>query len=125
MAERVPGSPEPPGAQDSAPNTIQLINVLVMREGETVSAKWGIHPQLKKDLIPAEWEELSEHMNRSEEHTSELQSQSNLVCRLLLEKKKKNKREDSKYEKRLHLYQVGEFKQRTGGVVASSSRSVP
>src|SRR2546430_7211597 len=29
---------------------------------------------------------------RSEEHTSELQSQSNLVCRLLLEKKKK--RED-------------------------------
>src|SRR5688572_32068474 len=28
---------------------------------------------------------------RSEEHTSELQSQSNLVCRLLLEKKKQNK----------------------------------
>src|SRR2546430_12568738 len=27
---------------------------------------------------------------RSEEHTSELQSQSNLVCRLLLEKKKKS-----------------------------------
>src|SRR2546430_7134045 len=27
---------------------------------------------------------------RSEEHTSELQSQSNLVCRLLLEKKKNN-----------------------------------
>src|SRR2546430_10378492 len=30
---------------------------------------------------------------RSEEHTSELQSQSNLVCRLLLEKKKKNNSE--------------------------------
>src|SRR5437016_10784102 len=29
--------------------------------------------------------------NRSEEHTSELQSLTNLVCRLLLEKKKKNK----------------------------------
>src|SRR2546427_7969256 len=29
---------------------------------------------------------------RSEEHTSELQSQSNLVCRLLLEKKKINQR---------------------------------
>src|SRR6266478_9988899 len=28
-------------------------------------------------------------ISRSEEHTSELQSQSNLVCRLLLEKKKK------------------------------------
>src|SRR2546430_3843428 len=31
---------------------------------------------------------LGDHV-RSEEHTSELQSQSNLVCRLLLEKKKK------------------------------------
>src|SRR5688572_13087985 len=30
--------------------------------------------------------------HRSEEHTSELQSQSNLVCRLLLEKKKKTKK---------------------------------
>src|SRR2546430_9245308 len=39
---------------------------------------------------------ISEHHSygqneRSEEHTSELQSQSNLVCRLLLEKKKKKK----------------------------------
>src|SRR2546427_9215842 len=33
---------------------------------------------------------------RSEEHTSELQSQSNLVCRLLLEKKKKKKRSKRK-----------------------------
>src|SRR2546427_1313487 len=31
---------------------------------------------------------------RSEEHTSELQSQSNLVCRLLLEKKKKKRKDD-------------------------------
>src|SRR2546427_9316792 len=30
-------------------------------------------------------------VKRSEEHTSELQSQSNLVCRLLLEKKKKKR----------------------------------
>src|SRR2546430_9045382 len=36
------------------------------------------HPDLRRILM---W--------RSEEHTSELQSQSNLVCRLLLEKKKK------------------------------------
>src|SRR2546430_8651537 len=34
-------------------------------------------------------QEVSEMQERSEEHTSELQSQSNLVCRLLLEKKKK------------------------------------
>src|SRR2546430_5732582 len=33
---------------------------------------------------------------RSEEHTSELQSQSNLVCRLLLEKKKHNTKPVSK-----------------------------
>src|SRR2546427_5188242 len=33
---------------------------------------------------------MSLSTKRSEEHTSELQSQSNLVCRLLLEKKKKN-----------------------------------
>src|SRR5688572_32679909 len=33
--------------------------------------------------------------SRSEEHTSELQSQSNLVCRLLLEKKKKNTKKKS------------------------------
>src|SRR2546430_13529405 len=32
---------------------------------------------------------IVEGFNRSEEHTSELQSQSNLVCRLLLEKKKR------------------------------------
>src|SRR5256885_3629922 len=32
------------------------------------------------------------HARRSEEHTSELQSPCNLVCRLLLEKKKKNSR---------------------------------
>src|SRR2546430_12050607 len=34
-------------------------------------------------------DELFVDLVRSEEHTSELQSQSNLVCRLLLEKKKK------------------------------------
>src|SRR5688572_31525613 len=34
--------------------------------------------------------------DRSEEHTSELQSQSNLVCRLLLEKKKKKNKKTKK-----------------------------
>src|SRR2546427_6258786 len=34
----------------------------------------------------------SQASQRSEEHTSELQSQSNLVCRLLLEKKKQDNR---------------------------------
>src|SRR2546430_11166568 len=39
-------------------------------------------------LSPHSTERQREH--RSEEHTSELQSQSNLVCRLLLEKKKRS-----------------------------------
>src|SRR5688572_31765505 len=39
-------------------------------------------------------------LHRSEEHTSELQSQSNLVCRLLLEKKKKKKKKQIKSKKK-------------------------
>src|SRR5690606_39624630 len=35
------------------------------------------------------------HVSRSEEHTSELQSRENLVCRLLLEKKKKQQRKST------------------------------
>src|SRR2546427_5291793 len=42
-------------------------------------------------LCPHEREGLTGGSDRSEEHTSELQSQSNLVCRLLLEKKKKKR----------------------------------
>src|SRR5690625_6275081 len=37
-------------------------------------------------------EQISVRRPRSEEHTSELQSRGHLVCRLLLEKKKKNER---------------------------------
>src|SRR5438270_6881006 len=46
-------------------------NVPVANKSERKAARLGLQPR------------------RSEEHTSELQSQSNLVCRLLLEKKKK------------------------------------
>src|SRR2546430_5646988 len=41
--------------------------------------------KIERALSSAKWERYSGV--RSEEHTSELQSQSNLVCRLLLEKK--------------------------------------
>src|SRR2546427_3605116 len=59
-------------------------------------ARVGLKPTMWKtghSLIKQKMKEL-----RSEEHTSELQSQSNLVCRLLLEKKKKteNDRANSK-----------------------------
>src|SRR3989454_8110807 len=40
---------------------------------------------------------------RSEEHTSELQSPCNLVCRLLLEKKKNNKSEESTHVKTVNV----------------------
>src|SRR2546430_6684587 len=44
-------------------------------------------PVMKYDKTPQQVVDF--YKDRSEEHTSELQSQSNLVCRLLLEKKKK------------------------------------
>src|SRR6516164_3678644 len=48
------------------------------------SARVFVHAEPGEDLLP-------QTLERSEEHTSELQSQFHLVCRLLLEKKKKNK----------------------------------
>src|SRR5690606_40012699 len=44
---------------------------------------------------PAEEKLIRELVERSEEHTSELQSRENLVCRLLLEKKKNNNNTDT------------------------------
>src|SRR2546427_2502028 len=40
---------------------------------------------------------------RSEEHTSELQSQSNLVCRLLLEKKKIEQQRNNDLDSHIHI----------------------
>src|SRR2546430_2858193 len=54
-----------------------------VRIAEVVQRKFGIHyhrAHVGRLMHSLKW--------RSEEHTSELQSQSNLVCRLLLEKKK-------------------------------------
>src|SRR5690606_41127658 len=48
--------------------------------GDTVEVRRGRLQLLKRDFV-----------HRSEEHTSELQSRENLVCRLLLEKKKKTR----------------------------------
>src|SRR5690606_19248467 len=50
---------------------------------------------LRKEGVPDETqtvEDLKSAVSQSEEHTSELQSRENLVCRLLLEKKKKTTR---------------------------------
>src|SRR2546422_4902580 len=47
------------------------------------------NPAWHPDLLDWLASDLAEHGHRSEEHTSELQSRLHLVCRLLLEKKKK------------------------------------
>src|SRR3989454_8238371 len=49
----------------------------------------GIAPNLRLSKLGGTPVSLDELRGRSEEHTSELQSPCNLVCRLLLEKKKK------------------------------------
>src|SRR5258706_7490313 len=58
---------------------------------------------------PRELEEALEE-GRSEEHTSELQSLTNLVCRLLLEKKKKDQDLDETCDcVRLHISTSGHY----------------
>src|SRR2546430_13668975 len=62
-------------------------------------------------LSPGLWEhqrlrgavEVLERETRSEEHTSELQSQSNLVCRLLLEKKKRREQTTARHHVSTHI----------------------
>src|SRR5690554_7057398 len=75
-----------------------------INEGVTISSNdlANNHSKIYKDEIisaadlPKEIKKyMSKHFPRSEEHTSELQSRPHLVCRLLLEKKKKIKK---KYE---------------------------
>src|SRR5438132_5893115 len=63
-------------------------------------------------LLPAPYtrrvffgEPVGEERGRSEEHTSELQSHSDLVCRLLLEKKKKKKKKNTQLKKKKHNIQ--------------------
>src|SRR5256885_8625641 len=67
--------------------------ILRPEEGEQlvapVQAAWGCEDEVCEERDPARLGERG--AKRSEEHTSELQSPCNLVCRLLLEKKKKNK----------------------------------
>src|SRR2546421_7191528 len=54
---------------------------------------------LIKAFAPVQVETSQQALNRSEEHTSELQSRSDLVCRLLLEKKKKKRKQTSRIYK--------------------------
>src|SRR2546426_6963120 len=66
-------------------------NVIV----ETVTAALASEvPDLRVIVVNDGSTDRTAELLRSEEHTSELQSPCNLVCRLLLEKKKKNKHDE-------------------------------
>src|SRR5260370_26098002 len=58
---------------------------------ESESGVGRVRQVMQPDIVGAGLHDLA-HSTRSEEHTSELQSHLNLVCRLLLEKKKIQKR---------------------------------
>src|SRR2546427_5870129 len=64
----------------------------VCREEHSHSEQRRAQGQQREAQRERDQRPLEKPHRRSEEHTSELQSQSNLVCRLLLEKKKKKQK---------------------------------
>src|SRR2546430_3539378 len=73
-------------------STLFPYTTLFRSDGDRDEVGIGERPELREPgAIEEPWQQLPRRLERqrSEEHTSELQSQSNLVCRLLLEKKKK------------------------------------
>src|SRR2546430_3252498 len=80
---------------DTAVGHMLVIGAAALDDAESRPPGAGIEPQdAYIECRHGTWPCLSDadtrraRCQRSEEHTSELQSQSNLVCRLLLEKKK-------------------------------------
>src|SRR5262244_221447 len=58
-------SPDTPGKAAAAELTtwdVELLRVLISRKGTRVDAEWAIHPQLKQDLLPTEWQEVTDLM---------------------------------------------------------------
>lgn len=51
-------------SQTVATKDVELLRVLVTRDGKNVSAQWAIHPQMKHDLLPDEWKEVSDLMKQ-------------------------------------------------------------
>src|SRR5699024_11506062 len=73
-----------------AENTQNMIDMMEQSRGQ------GFGDEVKKRIIFGTYAQSLDHetVPRSEEHTSELQSRFDLVCRLLLEKKKKQNNRD-------------------------------
>lgn len=53
--------PSPTSGQSSE---TEILHVVIQRDGKHVSAKWGLHPNLKEELKPEEWKELTEIMGK-------------------------------------------------------------
>ena len=54
-----------PANEDLPTQQLQdCMNVVVERDGQKVSTKWGLHPNLKEELKPEEWKELTEIMSK-------------------------------------------------------------
>src|SRR5690349_23987929 len=68
-------------------------------ENAIIDRRGQIHRQAGLGCRVAAPARKRENADRSEEHTSELQSRRDLVCRLLLEKKKKKQNKDSAEKK--------------------------
>ncbi|HEY6261825.1 MAG TPA: hypothetical protein VIW47_09535 [Nitrospiraceae bacterium] len=47
---------------ESHTRDVELLRVLVNRKGTQVDAQWAIHPQLKQELLPQEWQEVTDLM---------------------------------------------------------------
>src|SRR2546427_9331619 len=78
---------------------------LLANEGAAVAAAQAVAPGFEPwEYFGYTRRQYRRIRERSEEHTSELQSQSNLVCRLLLEKKKNNRRNVKRLSPRTHLH---------------------
>src|SRR2546427_6119759 len=95
MAELMPIS-RPLESSSGPPELPGLIaaSVWIMCSRAPLPSSWG-SARSRAETMPVVSDQSRPNglpMARSEEHTSELQSQSNLVCRLLLEKKKKYKK---------------------------------
>jgi len=62
MATKTPPPNKPVQYENQAVREVELLRVVVSREQKKVAAQWALHPQLKQDLLPAEWEEVSKLM---------------------------------------------------------------
>src|SRR3712207_8901174 len=73
---------------------VRDVDVRVVLVERTLEVRVVAHPRARLDLGAVLLDQVVPVRRRSEEHTSELQSRQYLVCRLLLEKKKKPDQRD-------------------------------